>query len=243
MTIGLLPFVFAVGLFAAYDSIWREINRTTSDRRIRRVTRLAVFTKLHFRLHHAHAFRWKWVHDAVAAAGFYSARRAIDDFLDSRRAKARAAAAREAHLRKYAGSQEVDEYGRRLDRREFDGTIETFRVIAACQAGQFRMHDRYRPDLLKIISDDFTRHGLPTDAAITIEVARNGKAWYAWRRTVTGWCFAIGSGAGASAEWEYDGPDPPRGFPGQHPDWGQRPSAGVANRNWADPPAIEDAPL
>ncbi len=91
------------------------------------------------------------------------------------------------------------------------------------------MHGRYRPDLLKIMSDDFTRHGLPKDAGITIEVTKNGRAWYAWRRTVTGWCFAIGGSAGSPVEWEYDGPDPPRGLPGEQPDWGQEPSAGVVN--------------
>ena len=213
MTIGLSPFVYAVGLFAAYDSIWREINRTTSDRRIRRATRLAAFTKLHLRLRDAHAFRWKWIHDAVAAGGFAAARRVVGSFRDFRRGQSRAAAARTERFRKYAGSDEVDEHGRRLDRREFDGTVEAFRLIAACQAGQFRMQGRYRSDLLKIIGDDFTRHGLPKDAGIAIEIAENGKAWYAWRRTITGWCFAVGGTAGASDEWEYDGADPPRGFP------------------------------
>ena len=233
MTIGLLPFVYAVGLFAAYDSIWRDINRSTSDRRIRRLTRLAAFTKLHLRLSDAHAFRWKWVQDAVAAGGFAAARQVVGSFLETRRAQARAAAARTERLRKYAGSNEVDADGRRLDRREFEGTIDAFRLIAACQAGQYRLQGgRYRSDLLKIIGDDFTRHGLPKNAGITINVAKDGKAWYAWRRTVTGWCFAIGGAAGSTEEWEYDGPEPPQGFPGKHPDWGQHPSADAVNKNW-----------
>ncbi len=126
MTIGLLPFVYAVGLFAAYDSIWREINRTTSDQRVRRVTRLAAFTKLNFRLHDAHAFRWKWIHDAVGAGGFTAARRVVGAFLDSRRAQAQAAAAREARLRQFAGSKEVDESGRRLDRRDSTALLRHF---------------------------------------------------------------------------------------------------------------------
>ncbi len=235
MTVGLLPFVFAVALFAAYDSLWRDINRTTSDRRVRIRTRAAVIMTLHVRLRDANAFRWKWVQDAVAAGSFAAARRVVETFGESRRAQERVAAARAERLRKYAGSNETDEGGRRLDRREFDGTIDAFRLLAAYQAGQYRMlGGQYRPDLLNIVGNDFTRHGLPKDAGITISVAKDGQEWYAWRRTVTGWCFAIGGTAQSPGEWEHDGPEPPRGFPGRHPDWGQRASAGEVNKNWVD---------
>ena len=238
MTVGLLPFVFAVALFAAYDSMWRDISRATSDRRVRLRTRLAVITKLHVRFRDVHGFRWKWVQDAVASGSFAAARRVADTFIESRRADERAEAARAERVRKYAGSNETDDAGRRLDRREFDGTIEAFRVVAACQSGQYRMQGgRYHPDLLKLIGDDFTRDGLPRDANITINVASDGREWYAWRRTITGWCFAIGGTAQSTDEWEFDGPEPPRGFPGRHTDWGQRPSAGEVNKNWIDPEA------
>lgn len=235
MTVGLLPFVFAVALFAAYDSMWRDINRATPDRRVRLRTRLAVITKLHVRFRDVHGFRWKWVQDAVASGSFAAARRVADSFLKSRRADERAEAARAERVRKYAGSNETDHAGRRLDRREFDGTMEAFRLLAAYQTAQYRMQGgRYHPDLLKIVGDDFTRNGLPRDAGITINVADDGQSWYAWRRTVTGWCFAIGATAQSSVEWEYDGPGPPRGFPGRHIDWGQHLSPGDVNKNWIE---------
>jgi hypothetical protein len=57
--------------------------------------------------------------------------------------------------------------------------------------------------------------------------AKKGRAWYAWRRTVTGWCFAIGAAGPPPDRWEYDGPEPPGGFPSKGRGWGDK-----ANRNW-----------
>lgn len=45
----------------------------------------------------------------------------------------------------------------------------------------------------KNIRSSLTRGGLPQETGITMSVAKDGQAWYAWRRTITGWCFAIGA--------------------------------------------------
>ena len=88
-------------------------------------------------------------------------------------------------LRRYCGSHELDDEGRRLDRREFPETIRALHWLATCQMGWHRNRDRYRRDLLRVLGDDFTRHGLPTESGITLRVAPDGQSWYAWRRTVT----------------------------------------------------------
>lgn len=135
-------------------------------------------------------------------------------------------------LRRYAGSDETDREGRRLDRREFKETTDALRWVATCQMGWYRRNDRYRPDLLDLLSDDFTRHGLPSESGITMRVAKKGQAWYAWRRTITGRCFAIGSSGPPPDQWELDGPEPPKGFPGQDITWGESAFANEVNRNW-----------
>ena len=66
-----------------------------------------------------------------------------------------------------------------------------------------------------MIGDDFTRQGLPKESGIALRVSKDGQAWYAWRRTVTGWCFAIEAIGQTPNQWEYDGPEPPQGFPGK----------------------------
>jgi hypothetical protein len=140
-------------------------------------------------------------------------------------------------LRRYAGSDETDAEGRRLDRREFKETMKALRWLATCQMGWYHNQDhggpRYRADLLNALGDDlFSGYGLPPDPGVTMKVAKNGQAWYAWRRTVTGWCFAIGAAGPPSDQWEYDGPEPPQGFPGKDRRWGERPFANEVNPNW-----------
>jgi hypothetical protein len=123
---------------------------------------------------------------------------------------------------------------RRLDRREFKETVSALRSLALYQIGWYRNHSgRYKEDLLAIIGDDFTSDGLPKDSGITLKVSDDGQSYYAWRRTVTGWCFAIGAAGPPPEQWEYDGPHPPQRFPGEDPAWGERPFSDEVNRNWS----------
>jgi len=82
------------------------------------------------------------------------------------------------------------------------------------------------------LNDFFSGGGLSSDPGITMKLSKNGQAWYAWRRTVTGWYFAIGATGPPPNRWEYDGPEPPHGFPGKDPRWGERPFSDEANPNW-----------
>jgi hypothetical protein len=155
----------------------------------------------------------------------------VADFQESRREKARAVAEEQEQLRRYAGSDDTDAEGRRLDRREFRETMKALHWLAACMEGWYSNEDRgpkrYRADLLEAFGPDFFKpFGLP-DHGVIMKVAKNGKAWYAWRRTVTGWCFAIGAAGPPPDRWEYDGPEPPRRCPSKGQGWGDK-----ANRNW-----------
>ena len=96
-----------------------------------------------------------------------------------------------------------------------------------------RCGDRYRADLLNVIGGNFPQGGLPKDPEVGLYVAEDGQSWYAWRRTVTGWCFAIGAVGAPPNQWEYDGPEPPEGFPGEDQAWGDSPFTDQANLNWA----------
>lgn len=63
-------------------------------------------------------------------------------------------------------------------------------------------------------------------------MAPDGQRWWAGRRTITGWYLAIGAAGPPPDQWEYDGEAPPGGFPGEHPDWGDRPFSFDACANW-----------
>jgi len=233
LTAGLLPFVYILSVYVVYDAAFRGINWATADRRSRWRSRLAVASALHFRTSAVQKFTWNWAKRVSEATSFAAARAVVAVFLEElRRARKEELDEREK-MRRYAGSHETDEEGRRLDRREFAATIDALRWLETCQMGWHRNRGgRYRDDLLKMIAGDFTRQGLPKESGIALRVSNDGQAWYAWRRTVTGWCFAIGAAGPPPDQWEYDGPEPPQGFPGQDRMWGDTPQSDQANTNW-----------
>ncbi|MBI3024698.1 MAG: hypothetical protein HYY66_03285 [Candidatus Tectomicrobia bacterium] len=173
LTVWFLPFIYFLSLYANYDSAFSRIDWATSDRNSRRRAKLALISKLHFRLGGTHAFAGYWPEQIASAPDFASARQAVAQFQQSQRDAKRAIIEEEERLRRYAGSNETDAKGRRLDRREF------------------------------------------------------------WRRTVTGWCFAIGAAGPPPDQWEYDGSDPPCGFPGKDQLWGTGAFSNSKNLNWS----------
>jgi hypothetical protein len=233
LTIGILPFIYLLSLYSNYQSAFHAIDVHSDNRRARLRAKLALVTRLHFRSRDSHAFGgWPWLEQIVSAPTFLSARRVVADFRESRREKEHAAAEEQERLRRYAGSDDTDAEGRRLDRREFKETMKALYWLADCMEGWYHNEERggkrYRADLLEVFGPDFFKpFGLPPDPGITMKVAKNGKGWYAWRRTVTGWCFAVGAAGPPPDRWEYDGPEPPGRFASKGRGWGEK-----ANRNW-----------
>ena len=235
LTVGLVPFLYLFSIYVAYDAVFRRISRENTGRWSGYRSRLALLSVLHFR---AGAVRqlagyWYFTRKLGEAQTFSAARGVVAEFLDTLSRKEQAKIDEEERLRHYSGSQELDDEGRRLDRREFAETIHALHWLATCQMGWHRNGGRYRRDLLRVLGDDFTRHGLPKESGITLHVAPDGQSWYAWRRTVTGWCFAIGAAGPPPDQWTYDGPEPPRGFPGKDSSWGDGPFADRVSRNWS----------
>lgn len=132
-------------------------------------------------------------------------------------------------LLEMAGVDGTDDEGRQLDRREFAETKAELLWLATAQDGWYANPEkRYREDLLSVL-EPFRR--LPEDHGITLHVAEDGQSWWAWRRTITGWCFAIGSEGPPPDQWLHDGPEPPTTFPGRDPAWGER--WGLDAVNWS----------
>ena len=129
-----------------------------------------------------------------------------------------------------AGRPGEDAEGQRYDRREFAATCSALRFLHSCHAGHYRHNDRYKPELLGLLSPSLGRDGLPDDHGIECHVSADGQSWYAFRETVTGWWFGIGARDGPPDEWMYDGPNAPTGFPNEA-EW-DRFGVGDHSRNW-----------
>ena len=234
LTIGLVPFLYLFSIYVAYDAAFRRINWEASDRRARWRSGLALLSALRFRTDTVRRFTgYRYFARKLGEAQTFSAARGVvAEFLDELRRAEQAKIDEKDRLKRYCGSQEFDDEGRRLDRREFAETIAALQWLATCQMGWYRRGSRYRTDMLDLLGDDFTSQGLPRESGIKLHVAQDGQSWYAWRQTVTGWYFAIAAAGPPANQWEYDGPEPPTGFPGENSSWGDGPFSNHVNRNW-----------
>ena len=233
LTFGLLPYIYGFSLLLAYDLAFRLLNSFHSDGQAHWRARAALLTSFHVSVREMEHFRGYWLNQLSKVSTFAAARKVIGEFRSWRTEAARARNEKTKRLREFAGSNEADADGRRLDRREFKETISALQHLHMCQIGWYRNHgERYRPDLLQILDNNFTRQGLPEDPGITMHISADGQSWYAWRRTVTGWCFAIGAAGPPPNQWEFDGAQPPSGLPGEDPTWGTGPFSMDVSPNW-----------
>lgn len=232
-TVGLLPFLFAINLYAAYGRAFRIVGSQTTMFRARQRARIAIALTLHFRAHDVAQLRHYWMRRIVDAKTLGAARSVVREFERSLRHREHAIVEEVRGLVRYAGVDGTDSEGRRLDRREFRETIKALRWLATCHMGHYRSRKRYDPELLTLLGDSFhTRHGLPRGPGIKMKVAEDGQRWFAYRRTISGWCFAIGAAGPPPGQWEYDGENPPSGFPREDPSWGDTPFREAVSRNW-----------
>ncbi len=233
LTAGLLPFVYLLALYAKYESIGSMIDwRSDQSWRRRAILKGAVFREYGLKAHSLGQFTNPAAMRLADATTWSQARQAISRHrsdIAARQAEEREA---EERLDEYSGVAGVDDDGRQLDRREFDETCAALRWLHTCHMGWWRRENRYTEGLLDRISTPNDSHGLAPGAGYTEVVATGGATWYGWRRTITGWVFAIGATDSPPDQWLYDGADPPTGPPLKDPRWGDTPFGGDASPNW-----------
>ncbi len=118
-----------------------------------------------------------------------------------------------------AGTQALDDRGRRLDNREFSETRDALRTLWASAMGWHRQRGRFRPDLVGGVyrTSDFTRKGLPVDHAIQQWVSEDGQEVMYWRTTASGWTLGLALSAEGDrfGEYLFSAPKPPSGPPSE----------------------------
>lgn len=124
---------------------------------------------------------------------------------------AQAAAAHEQH---YAGSEEVDEWGMRLDRRGFDAAHGLLNSVHLYQHGHFKNKGRFAPDR-KALDPDGSLHKR-YEAEFKMGIEKDGGYW-AWTETPTEVVFGIAArDDDFNNHWVYVAEEPPTG--GVHED-------------------------
>ncbi|MXW46667.1 MAG: hypothetical protein F4109_03575 [Gammaproteobacteria bacterium] len=233
LTLGLLPYIYLLAAVLAYEQAFRLLNSFHPNRRAHWLAHASLLVSFRFSVRQLRKFRNYWLNQLSQTSNITQTRRVIGEFRRHQAKIAEEIVEEERRLSQFAGSDATDTQGRRLDRREFKETISALQHLHSCQMGWFGNHGgRYRIDLLSILDNNFSHHGLSRDHGITLCVSSDGQAWYAWRRTVSNWCFAIGATGPPTNLWEYDGANPPTGFPGECTAWGTGPFSDEANANW-----------
>jgi hypothetical protein len=224
--LAMLPFVYALSLVMAYETVLRLSSFRNDGNPPPRSVRAAMLVGLHGDLRAVNELPQCHVqYRAICRSrGFREALRHVRVYERAREDRQREKAEKAASLVQYAGAKGLDDDGKVLDQREVKETRETLRWIETCHLGHYNNRGKYRKDLVSgVLLDNFTRQRLPDQHGITTRVRKDGQAWYAWRRTPSGLILGIGMNNGRGNEWLYEGEEPPTGFPGSDPSWGDSP--------------------
>lgn len=111
----------------------------------------------------------------------------------------------------HADSDAVDENGWRMDRRGFTATRDGLRQLAIAQMS-FAQRNSQSGTLADLQKDVVCRTLVKEPDLLTIQLDEAG-SWWAWRRSESGWVFAIGGPPGDDRTFYTDGESPPIGPP------------------------------
>jgi hypothetical protein len=220
MTAAFLPFLYGLTLCAAYDSAAAHMRGTAPAGIPPTKAMLALAIRAGFSVRKLRAVTRRTQMIMARATTLADAKAAFDEGQAVEAARLQEVIDKKQRLLDNAEVPGVDDTGQQLDQREFAETKDALGYLHVCHAGHYRQRGRYRDDLLDMLgADTFANKGLPEGAVIKMHVAADGQQWWAWRRTITGWVFAIGASGTPNDRWEYDGPDVPSGGPGTDPAW------------------------
>ncbi|HEV8053991.1 MAG: hypothetical protein H0X16_06805 [Chloroflexi bacterium] len=212
LTLAAAPFVYAFSLYANYEEHFIRLALNSPGKRATTRAKVALVLGYHFRNHELSKFKGPVAWNLARAETLGDARRKIAEHrraVQEEEAREREAAAR---LVRFAGVTGTDEHGEQLDQREFAESKEALDRLVTFHEAQYEERVGYRPNLIELVGD-LVGKKLPADPGIVMRVGRKGRAWYAWRRTVTGWCLGVGAVGPPPDAWTYQAPKPPDGFP------------------------------
>lgn len=114
---------------------------------------------------------------------------------------------------RYAGSDEVGQDGRRLDRRGFADVKGRLKRTLTYQWGR-RQHGRpYAAQVRELDAD------LATSPGLHLLLEHDADVFWAWERTTAGWVFGAAGADGQQVGWLYSGPEAPTGPPSRGEGW------------------------
>lgn len=225
----LIPFALLFGSLTVYSDAFRRSTFQSNKAEVPawrgKAALLAVFranTALLGRM--PFNFAMKVGRQTTMRLAVEEARRGRAAFLGEEQAKLD----RQNQLIEFANVSGTDVEGRQLDQREHEETrnalvlLPTFMLVRHQQTGEFQE---------SVLSDAVGTYSFEKlkPPNIEIRISSNRQAWFAWRRTIGGWVFAVGQ-SNPKDDWRFDGPEPPQSYPRIGDEWGE--IGGSKTANW-----------
>ncbi len=120
--------------------------------------------------------------------------------------------------RKYAGSMELDESGRRKDRRGFPEAKQDLGNVDLLQTCYMREHGRYTDDPAKLLGTTGSWWSFDLEAT-HLATSSDSKGYWVWRSTPTGYCFGSAGHVDTNGTWHYGNQTAPVGGPWECEGW------------------------
>jgi len=130
-------------------------------------------------------------------------------------AREQADRARREHVERHAGSRERDEDGRLLDRRGFDHAQRVLGYARGQQHRHFADHGEYAQSQPELDPSGLVFEG----ADVPMRRSADGRTFWAWTATETGYVFAVAVRDGEWSGWEFADWTPPHGGPDADDRW------------------------
>jgi hypothetical protein len=224
MPIAVLPFVYILAFWLTHGSLFSLLEARTG-RGVPVGVRIGIFVGLHGDLAAAREISKiaRSLRDIPPDAGIADTVRAVANFRFQRHRDLESARLAKARLRWYSGDKGYRHDGTKLDQREFASTKEALRLLASWHRGWYSKESRFLGTVLDFL-DQTSTSDLPEPHGVVMEIRPDGQAWFAWRRTIGGHVLAIGSFAESTEDWLYEGPQAPRGYPGDGAEWSAYPA-------------------
>lgn len=232
----LVPFIYVLALYAAYEQVVVMLRFFNEKKRPRVRVVAALIVGSHLRTAYTSRFVGKWRGDLARTSTFRDGLGVMRSFRQSFRDDRLSLKRDTARLRQFAGAVGTDESGLQLDRREYAATKKALDGLYFMELGWHRNQlGHYRGDLVEVLTEINTK-GLPADHGIEERLRQDKQAWKAWRRTPSGYVFAVGGSKDLDARWQFDGPEPPTGFPSEAAGWRDVNRAAASDEWDADEP-------
>ena len=215
LPLALIPLIYSIAYFVNYEVSSKMLKHFNDKQQPPRRVRFALLVGLRFSLWYSAQFIGKWRSRLGQAKGFREGLVIMRDFRRTTRQEREAKRAAARRLVEMAGVEGTDDEGRRLDQREFTETKDALDRFWYAQLGWHRNQlGRFVARLAKPEVNFFGDTRLPPGAEVHFILSEDKQKWFAWRRTVTGWVFAVaGLGSDLDTQWQYDGAEPPTSWP------------------------------